>query len=204
MEDETAFQALAVRLTSPADASDRDEAARELFARYSSRLLTLARTRIGPRLAAKADAEDVLQSVLRTFFRRLDVGEVQLRSWGGLWGYLSLTTLRKCQRNEQRYTAGKRDAAREVSLRVSGDGGDWELCIPDREPTPEEAAAFADELEVLMEGMDERERATVSLVAAGEQADSIAKQLGCSRRTVRRTLAQIRARAIARRKRREP
>jgi RNA polymerase sigma factor (sigma-70 family) len=199
--DETAFQAFAARLVDCDDSPNRDDAARELLARYSSRLVALARGRISARLATKADAEDVLQSVLRTFFRRLDAGEVELRSWGSLWGFLSLATLRKCQRNAGRYATDRRDVGREVSLEIGGDGGAWELSIPDREPTPDEVAAFADELQSLLEGLDERERRAVELVLAGEAPVTVARRLGCSRRTVRRSLAYVRSRAAARRER---
>ena len=207
MGDETGFRDFAVRLAAPAGTSGvegdaRDAAARELLARFSARLVATARRRLSPRLQAKVSPEDVLQSVLRTFFRRLDAGEIELRDWGGLWGYLALTTLYKCRRNAVRYAAAKRDAAREVSLSVTGPGGPCELAVPDREPTPEEAAAFADELESLLSGLDGRDRETVELLLAGESADAVAGRLACSRRTVRRTVARLRARVLARDERR--
>jgi len=193
--DETAFRSFAARLARGRDLADRDDAARELLARYAARLVAVSRRRLGPRLAAKVDAEDVLQSVLRTFFRRLDAGAVELRGWAGLWGYLSLTTLRKCQRAEEWYAAAGRDPGREVSIRVGG----GELAIPDRSPTPEEAAAFTDELEALLGGLDDQARETAELMLAGHSADAVAKRLGCSMRTVRRTFARIRQQARARR-----
>ncbi|HEX8527306.1 MAG TPA: hypothetical protein VF689_10070, partial [Allosphingosinicella sp.] len=136
MGEETAFHAFADRLSGVG--SERDDAARELLARYAARLVALARGRMSSRLQAKVAPEDVLQSVMRTFFRRLDAGEVELRGWAGQWGFLPLATLRKCQKNSARYAAASRDLGREVSLRIEGgDGEAWELAVPDREPTYE-------------------------------------------------------------------
>ena len=48
------------------DSSD-GEAAEELYVRYADRLWKVARTRIGDRLGRRFDADDVVQSVFRTF-----------------------------------------------------------------------------------------------------------------------------------------
>ncbi|HEX6984312.1 MAG TPA: sigma-70 family RNA polymerase sigma factor [Planctomycetaceae bacterium] len=188
------FRAFARRLV-----DGDDEAARELLARYAARLVALARRRIGPRLAAKADPEDVLQSVLRTFFRRLNAGEVELRGWGSLWGFLSLMTLRKCQHHEARYAAACRDVRAEVSLSLNDASGEpFAFLIPDREPTPDEVAAFADEVAALLAVLDERDRRVVELLLDGEPTEAVADRVGCSERTVQRTAARLCRRLAAR------
>src|SRR6516165_11660123 len=48
-----------------------EEAARELYERYVDRLIPLARHRLSERLARRVDAQDVVQSVFRTFFSRV-------------------------------------------------------------------------------------------------------------------------------------
>lgn len=169
-----------------------DVAARQLLARYSAQLIRLVRSRLGPRLRAKEDPEDVLQSVLRTFFRRLDAGDIDLEGWGGLWGLLSLMALRKCQHREERYRAAKRDVCREVSLTPCG--GPSCIAIPDRQPTPQEASAFTELIEGLLQGLDERDRGALEGLLAGEATSVIARRLGCSERTVQRTLLRVRQR----------
>src|SRR5579884_576430 len=47
-----------------------EEAARQLFERYTDRLIALARGHIDQRLARRVDPEDITQSAFRTFFRR--------------------------------------------------------------------------------------------------------------------------------------
>lgn len=185
-EAEPAFRDFADRLVGGEGA-----AASELLARYSARLLAIARGRLGPRLAAKADAEDMLQSVLRTLFRRLSADEVELRDWSSLEGLLALLTLRKCQRLERRYFSPTRNVRREMSLHGDVTGGPA-VRVPDREPTPDEAAAFADLLETFLASLDEDDRRVVELVLAGEPVESAAKRVGRSRRTAYRVLERSR------------
>src|SRR4051812_50134846 len=65
---------------------DHDEAAaEELFRRYSGRLTALARSRLSHALATRVDAEDVVQSAYRSFFRLARGGGVLLRGSGGPW-----------------------------------------------------------------------------------------------------------------------
>ena len=52
-----------------------DESARQLFCRFASRLIGLARIHLDRRIRQKVDPEDVLQSVYRSFFRRQAEGE---------------------------------------------------------------------------------------------------------------------------------
>lgn len=184
MSDESTFREFADRLLAGEDA-----AARELLARYSTQLIGVARRRIGPRLRAKEDPEDVLQSVFRTFFRRLDAGEVDLQGWGSLWGLLSLMALRKCQHREERYSAARRDVTREVSLTPPGRGA---VAVPNREPSPEEVSAFTELVAGLARGLTGRDREVFEGLLAGEGSTALARRLGCSERTVQRTLLRVR------------
>jgi RNA polymerase sigma factor (sigma-70 family) len=168
-------------------AAGESDAASELLARFSARLVALARRKLGSRLSVKADPEDVLQSVLRTFYRRLSEGEVELRDWAALSGFLTLLTIRKCQRQAERHLSGKRDIRREAAV-------DPAFQIPDREPTPAEAAVFADLLESLLNALDDQDRQVIERFIAGDPANKIAEQIGCSRRTVYRTVERIRDR----------
>lgn len=194
LQDDIAFRAFADSLL-----AGEDQATRQLLGQYSARLVSLARRQMSPRLQVKVAPEDVLQSVFRTLFRRLDSGEFELRGWGALWGFLSLMTLRKVRRNVDRYTTSGRDIAREVSLESLEEADDFEnqlFEIPDREPTPVEAAIFADEFCLLLSGLDERDRRTVELLFAGEEPVEVARKLQCSQRTLRRTLTRLRKRIL--------
>lgn len=186
-EADLAFREFADRLV-----TGESGAAHELLARYAAQLVAVARRRLGPRLRSKEDPEDVVQSVLRTFFRRLDSGEVDLRGWGSLWELLSLMTLRKCQRREERYHAGRRDVTREVS--AAAEPGRLILSVPERAPSPEEAAVFGELVEELFRGLSERDRAAVEGLLVGDSTCDVAGRLGCSERTVQRILLRVRQR----------
>src|SRR5437879_4954647 len=82
-------------LTVGLNAGDR-EAAERVFHQFAEQLVRLARTELSALIQPKMDPEDVVQSVLRTFFQRQKNGEWTIESWGSLWGFLSLITIRKC------------------------------------------------------------------------------------------------------------
>lgn len=183
------FQSFAVRLT-----AGEGHAAADLVARYSARLVALARQGLSPAMRAKCDPEDVLQSVFRTFFRRLGAGDVDLRDWESLAGLLALLTVRKCQHCVRHY----RTAGRDVRLEVRLDGTDCGLIrIPDRDPVPDEVAAFTELTDRLLRSLDERDREVISRVIAGDGTAEIARRLGRTRRSVQRAIARTRQRLLA-------
>src|SRR5437016_11133519 len=84
-------------------------AAEALFQRYLKRLTQLARSRLSRKLAARVDAEDVVLSAFRSFFRLARGTEVTLRQSGDLWRLLVRITLRKVYRNARRHHADCRN-----------------------------------------------------------------------------------------------
>lgn len=72
----------------PSDASlmrrfrhGESDAATALYLRYARRLHVLARNKTGQDLQSRFDAEDVVQSVFRTFFRRVSDGSYDVRQF---------------------------------------------------------------------------------------------------------------------------
>ena len=61
-------------------ASGDEDAAREVFLRFSSRLIAVTRNRLDKRILQKIDPEDVTQSVFRSFFARQANGSFELAS----------------------------------------------------------------------------------------------------------------------------
>lgn len=187
-ETGSAFRSFAVRLT-----AGEGPAAADLVARYSARLVALARQGLSPALRAKCDPEDVLQSVFRTFFRRLGTGDVDLRDWESLAGLLALLTVRKCQHRVRHY----RTAGRDVRLEVRLDGADGgPICVPDRDPVPDEVAAFAELTDRLLRSLNDRDREVIARVIAGEGTSEIARRLCRTQRSVQRAIARTRQRLL--------
>jgi RNA polymerase sigma-70 factor (ECF subfamily) len=71
------------------------EAARQIYERYVDQLLALAKRRISQRLARRVDAEDILQSVFRTFFNRARQGQFQVEDQDDLCKLLVRITLHR-------------------------------------------------------------------------------------------------------------
>lgn len=167
--------------------SGDQRAAEELHQRYARRLWALAEGQIGVRLGRRVGAEDIVQSVFRTFFRRTAKGELPVDQSGSLWHLLAKITINKIRRQREYHCAGKRDIKTEVYANE-------EVLAPEivaHEPTPEEAAVLVEEWEALLVGLEKPEPDIVRLGFQGYSSSEIARQVGCSRWTVRRVLDRI-------------
>ncbi len=166
-----------------------EDAADAIFARYIERLTRLARSRLSNRLATRTDPEDIVLSAWRSFFISARAGRYSLQRSGDLWRLLASITMHKLYRQIRHQTADKRSVHSEQPL----DHRQTEL-EPSRasEPTPEEAIALADELEVVMSQLDKSGRKVLELRLQGESLTTIATETGRSERTIRRLLGNIR------------
>jgi RNA polymerase sigma-70 factor (ECF subfamily) len=129
----------------------REEAARRVWERYLPRLLALARRRLDRRIRVLQDEEDVVQSMGRSFFRRLGRGDFDLAGRDDLWALMVTITLNKACNAADRYRAAIRDVRRARPL-ASDDGSRSDAprgaFVPeDVEPTPAEAAALNEALD---------------------------------------------------------
>ncbi len=144
----------------------------------------------------KVDPEDVVQSAYKSFFIRQREGELDVGTWDGLWGTLTMITLRKCADRAAYYRAEKRDVTRETTPSPVTDSAPAvvEMAL-DREPLPDEAAALAETVEALFRSIDDPdERAILELSLQGHTATEISEQLGRAERSVRRLREHIRKR----------
>jgi RNA polymerase sigma-70 factor (ECF subfamily) len=175
--------------------SGEDEAAREVFVRFATRLAGLARKHLDARLAVKVDPEDVVQSAYKSFFVRQRDGLLDIGTWDGLWGILTLITLRKCADRAAYFGTAKRDVARETA----GSGTDTAFPLADlaidRDPRPDEAVLLSETVEALFRSIDDPdERAILELSLQGYTAAEISEQLGRAERSVRRLRERVRKR----------
>jgi RNA polymerase sigma factor (sigma-70 family) len=166
-----------------------ESAAEEVFALYFERLVLLARSRLSTRLARRADPEDIVLSVYRSFFVGARRGRFQLRRGGDLWRLLASITKHKVLRQARNQRAERRSVEVEVSLDRAEEGR-----LPGRkhEPSAEEALFLADELEGVFAALSALGRRVLELRLQGSRLSEIAKETGRSERTIRRALGQIR------------
>ena len=164
-----------------------------VFRRYVHRLIALAGRQFEAELRDKADVEGVVQSACKSFFLRQRRGEFMLDGWDELWSMLATITLRKCANRRDYLRASRRSTRREASWTVQ-DGESFR--IPDRAPTPAEAAIFSETVEQFFESMGPDDGPIVQQILMGCTAAEVAKQLDCSERTVRRVRQRAKQRLL--------
>ena len=170
------------------------DAAAALYHRYAQRLLALAKAKCGTDLAARVDAEDIVQSVFGSFFRAAARGYYDVPSGEELWGLLLVIALNKIRAKGAHHRAAKRDVRKTVggAALTPADGGV-------EPPATDEAAhhllrlVIGDVLDLLPVG----HREVVRLRIEGWEVAEIAQRAGRSRRTVERVLQEFRARMAA-------
>eukprot|EP00913_Durusdinium_trenchii_P013373 g12554.t1 len=190
MSDQDSLPLLLDRL----DAGD-EQAAAEIFQRFASRLVGLARSRLNRPERRKVDPEDIVQSVFRSFFARQAQQQFELANWDSLWGLLIRMTLRKCGRRISSLRAACRDCRREVSGEPpdGGSGNVWDQVV--REPTADEIVILAESVERMLDGLTEDEQEIVMLRFEGRGSEEIAEMVGSiSERKVYRVMAKVRQR----------
>jgi RNA polymerase sigma-70 factor (ECF subfamily) len=167
---------------------DGDEsAATTLFDRYVHRVHSLAESRCGRTYDARFDADDIVQTVFRSFFQGARQETYQAPEDGELWGLLLVLTLNKVRSYVDHHRAAKRNVHR--------------TSRPDRTdawPVFDEAGStpgFLDSvIDDLMTGLPESNREIVRMRIQGHEVRAIAMRTGRSRRTVERVLQDFRER----------
>jgi RNA polymerase sigma-70 factor (ECF subfamily) len=168
-----------------------EDAARQLFDSYAEQLIVLARKRISQRLASRIDAEDIVQSVFRTFFHRAKQGQFHLEEPDDVCKLLARITVHKTFRQIAFHKRAKRDAGQETPQ--GDDAQDLLLKLMGGEPSPEEAAAFVDQLEHFLVQLKDEDRRILEMRMEGYSNVEIAEQLGITDRKIRRIMERMRA-----------
>jgi RNA polymerase sigma factor (sigma-70 family) len=162
---------------------DRDSAVGPLLAVYFDRLVRLARRRLQDLPGLANYDEDLALRSFYSVYRRIQDPErpLQLTGRDDLWRLLATRTISRAIDLIRRHRPGV----------VSGEGGLEQILA--REPTPEEAAATADECRRLLGLLEEPELRQIALwKVEGYTNEEIAARLDCVPRTVERKVRRIR------------
>ncbi len=89
-----------------------DDAATQIYLKYAERLMHLAENKTGQDLKARLDPEDMVQSVFRTFFRRVSDGQYDVPEGDELWKLLLVIGLNKIRNLAAFHRADKRTVKR--------------------------------------------------------------------------------------------
>jgi RNA polymerase sigma factor (sigma-70 family) len=176
-------------------------AAQQLWERYFSRLVGLARTKLRGVRRGAADEEDVALSAFDSFSRGLAQGRFpRLDDRQNLWDLLVVITVRKAIDLRQRETRQKRGGGKVAGESVLDgllgpeEGGVGIEQVVGAEPTPALAAQVAEQVERLLALLPKEEVRTVArMKLEGYTNAEIAERLGCADATVERRLALIRS-----------
>ncbi len=175
----TSDQSLIVRVR---DGSE--DAATELYQRYSDRIFGLVRSKMADGLKAQVQPEDIVQSVFKSIFRGVAAGGYDAPEGGTLWQLMAVVAIHKIRRNASVRQAKKRDARRTESADAI------EGFNPESNGSAEEfEVAIRESIECLRSA----EKEIVLLRVQGFTVEEIADQSGRSRRSVERILQGIRA-----------
>jgi len=161
------------------------------FERFSRRLIGLARVHLHGRLKHKVDPEDVVQSAYKSFLVRYGDESLVTEDWEGLWGLLTLITVRKCADRARYYQAECRELRREGGTPSSDSNPDWRMATG-REPTPDDAVILIETITDFLAQLNGDERAIVELSLQGYSTQEISDQTGRAERSVRRMRERVR------------
>lgn len=171
--------------------SGDQQAAREIFDRYTNRLLALARSRLDKRLNRRMDVEDIAQSVYRCFFSRASEGAYTVNESGDLWRILATITVNKLRNRHRDNTAEKRSYQCELSFNESVSSLVFSPEAVAAEPTPDEAVALVEELDAVLLSHQPVHREIITLYLNGLTIAEIAEESARTERTVRRILERL-------------
>lgn len=162
------------------------DAATRLYLRYARRLHGLATAQTGQDLKSRVDAEDIVQSVFRTFFRRAQEGHYEVPDGEEIWKLFLVIGLHKIRDAAVFHRAAKRNAGRTTALVGAGESAD--------PPAADQMAATTLRMvidEILL-NLNDSQKEIVTMRMEGAQVDEIAQATKRSRRTVERTLQKFR------------
>jgi RNA polymerase sigma factor (sigma-70 family) len=168
-----------------------DPRAQEIFNRYARRLSRLAEQHLDQRVRARVDGDDIVQSVMRTFFRRSAAGEFAVDGSIELWRLLAHITVMRARRGARFHGAQRRNVAKEAtSTKVPPLDG------VSRGPDPADAVVIVETLEQLVAGLPPLHAQVLDLRLQGCEAAEIAAKLEVSRSTVHRALRLLQQRLM--------
>jgi RNA polymerase sigma-70 factor (ECF subfamily) len=137
-------------------------------------------------LTARVDAEDIIQSVFRSFFRRAAAGQYHAPPGQELWQLLVVITLNKTRSTGEYHRAHKRD--------IHATTGSEELAdlTSEREQHQRAFQELRLLVEELLNGLPAAQQRIVQLRLEGHEVAEIAQLTGRSKRTTERVLQDFR------------
>ncbi len=162
----------------------------ELWNRYYTRLVQVARNKLAGSPKREEDEDDAVLNAFQSFFYRIQQGQFpDLCDRSSLWPLLVTITIRKAHKQRRRAAAEKRR-----SIPLSEKASNWLLDeLRDCKPTPEISVMAMEEVRNMLDALDkDSHRQVAELKLLGFTNHEISEKLGVIERTIERRLALIR------------
>jgi RNA polymerase sigma-70 factor (ECF subfamily) len=168
------------------------EAAREVFDRYSDQVRVVVRHRLPPPLRAQYDSVDFVQSVWASFFD-VSVRQYTFETPEDLVKFLARVAHNKVVDRVRQRGARKRDLSREQSF-DDACGRDRPLAdnLTVRGPTPSQVAMASELEEHLLAGQPPELRRALEMLRQGHDRREVAAVLGLHPKLLQRVLRELR------------
>jgi RNA polymerase sigma factor (sigma-70 family) len=164
------------------------DAAQQLYAEYGPHLLRAVRRRLHQRLRQKFDSLDFTQDVWASFFVD-NAGRFEISSPAQLANLLTTMARNKvAEMTRQRLMRHKHNINRELALDGIAGGGD---SFPAAQPTPSQIVIGKEAWDQMLAGQPPVYRRILLLLRQGMNQDTIAEELGISKKMVQRVIRKI-------------
>lgn len=170
-----------------------EDAAAALYVRYAKRLQQLATKQTSTELAFRVSSDEIVQSVFRTFFRRVSKGQYDAIEGDALWRLFLVIALNKIRSNAEFHHAQKRDVRKTKSANFDG-------IVRNTESAGDDEVAYAVlqmTVEELLADLPEGHASMIRLRIEGHSLPEIAKLTGRAQRTAERVLQAFREKLMA-------
>lgn len=185
---EVADQSLSDRALLGRIRSGQEDAATLLYLRYADRLRALATSQCSSDLGRRLDPDDIVQSVFRTFFRRVTQGAgYDVPAGDEIWKLFRVIAINKIRTVGAFHRAAKRDVGASVG------GEEFDRAVQTQSGSDEMALTVLRLLiEEILAGLPGSHRQIVQLRIEEYDVAEIAHRTQRSKRTVERVLQQFR------------
>jgi RNA polymerase sigma factor (sigma-70 family) len=167
-----------------ADRLVQQDAAQEFVERYKQKLMSLVQRNVSGRFGSRFDAEDVVQSVMNSWFDGIRKRRIHPTSASEFWPLIAAIALNKVRNRIRTSLTHKNDIFRNEAA------GDLVNRLP--EPTSEDAVEFEDMLEAICRNVDEKAIQILRLILEGYSVAEISDRIKVSTKTVQRRKKQLR------------
>jgi RNA polymerase sigma-70 factor, ECF subfamily len=183
-ESETTDQRLvsACRFYRDLEPEKRNEFARLLYEKFAGPMRAVVKGRIGRDLSTRIEADDIVQSTFKSFFRRAAKSGYEVPSEDELWRLLLVMAVNKVRKRGVYHRAAKRDVRKTFSAPLD--------TVKDRDRgVASELVSLVDEL---IADFTDSDKEIVNLRMQGCSVDEIHNSVERSKRTVERVLQRFR------------